>query len=101
MTDSLYSGAGVSSEGLWHYPATITDAAMAWEVAQFAPGGSFESATTAAVINQIGSRQQMVWFTSWATDWNLASNYLQHSFINWVTRGLCEKIPDTSLLAYH
>jgi hypothetical protein len=32
----------------------------------------------------------MVWFIGWATDWSLTSNYLQHSWIHWVTRGLCE-----------
>lgn len=30
----------------------------------------------------------MVFFMSWATDWSLTSNYLQHSYINWMTRGL-------------
>lgn len=30
----------------------------------------------------------MVFFISWATDWSLTSNYLQHSYINWMTRGL-------------
>lgn len=84
------SGAGVSSEGLWHYPATIINSSIAVEVAQFAAGGSFTTETTAAVINTFGVRQQMVWFTSWATSWSPASNFLQHSYIHWITRGLCE-----------
>lgn len=81
-------GATISSAGLWHYPATITDPSTTWEVAQFGPADSFTSTTTAAVINQFGKRQQMVWFTSFATDWSTTSTYLQHSYIHWVTRGL-------------
>lgn len=84
------SGATISSAGLWHYPATITDPSTTWEVAQFGPADSFTSTTTAAVINQFGKRQQMVWFTSFATDWSTTSTYLQHSYIHWVTRGLCK-----------
>jgi hypothetical protein len=30
----------------------------------------------------------MVWFSSWATNWALTSNYLQHAYIAWLTRGL-------------
>lgn len=30
----------------------------------------------------------MVWFTGWATDWSQTSNYLQHAYIHWMTRGL-------------
>jgi hypothetical protein len=55
---------------------------MAWEVAKFTGSG------TAAVINQIGARQQMVWFMPFALDWAPASNVLQHAWITWVTRGL-------------
>lgn len=55
---------------------------MAWEVAKFTGSG------TAAVINQIGARQQMVWFMPFALDWAPSSNVLQHAWITWVTRGL-------------
>lgn len=78
----------MSTEGLWHYPATITNSSIATEIAKFAPSGSFTTDTTAAVINNIGGREQMVWFMSWATDWSQTSNYLQHSYIHWMTRGL-------------
>jgi hypothetical protein len=80
---------------MWHYPATITNATIATEIASFAPGGSFSTKTTAAVINQIGTRQQMVWFISWATDWSITSNYLQHAWIHWMTRGLCKYCPSS------
>lgn len=79
----------MSTKGLYHYPAMITNDSMATEIAQFAPGGPFTANSTAAVINNIGGRQQMVWFTSWATDWSPTSNFLQHAWITWATRGLC------------
>lgn len=80
----------MSTQGLWHYPAVITNSSMAKEVAQFASSGSFNSKTSAAVINTFGTRQQMVWFSSWATDWSPTSNFLQHAYIHWLTRGLCQ-----------
>ena len=88
--DVLASGATVSTQGLWHYPATITNTTIAKQIAKFAPSGSFTTDTTAAVINTIGARKQMVFFIGWATDWSLTSNYLQHAYIHWVTRGVCK-----------
>lgn len=87
-TANLKIGAGMSTSGLWHYPARITNSTIAKEVAQFGPGGSFASTTSAAIINTFGSRQQMVWFTSWATSWSPTSTFLQHAYIQWMTRGL-------------
>lgn len=87
------SNANVSTAGLYHYPATITNSSIATEFATFDPSGQFTTTTTAAVINNIGGRQQMVWFTSWATDFSQTSNYLQHAYIHWITRGLCKSFP--------
>ncbi|KAF2673281.1 hypothetical protein BT63DRAFT_410307 [Microthyrium microscopicum] len=90
-TAQLKAGAGISTAGLYHYPAVITDSSIAKEVAQFAPSsdGQFATTTTAAVINTFtGGRQQFVWFTSFATDWSQTSAYLQHAHIHWMTRGL-------------
>ncbi|TLD27556.1 hypothetical protein E2P81_ATG10844 [Venturia nashicola] len=87
-TAGLVVGATLSTQALWHYPAIITDSSTTWQVAQFGPGGSFTSNTTAAVINHFGKRQQMAWFTSFATDWSTTSSFIQHSYIHWVTRGL-------------
>ncbi|RDL38733.1 Uncharacterized protein BP5553_03073 [Venustampulla echinocandica] len=84
----LKTGVGVSTTGLWHYPATITDNTIATEFAQFAPATGFSDKTTAAVINTIEGRQQMVFFTGFATDWSAASNFLSHAWITWATRGL-------------
>lgn len=87
-TANIKTGANASTAGLWHYPATVTNASIATPIASFDPAGLFTTNTTAAVINNIGGRQQMVWFMSWATDWSQTSNYLQHSYISWLTRGL-------------
>jgi hypothetical protein len=84
----LKVGAGVSTAGLWHYPASISNATIATQIAQFAAGGAFSSPSVAAVINNIGGRQQMVFFISWATDWSPTSAFLQHAWIAYITRGL-------------
>ena len=80
----------MSTQGLWHYPALITNATVATQIAQFAPAGVFTTNTVAAVINTFGTRKQMVFFIGWATDWSASSNFLQHAFIHWLTRGLCK-----------
>ncbi|ORY15719.1 hypothetical protein BCR34DRAFT_622737 [Clohesyomyces aquaticus] len=81
-TASLKTNANVSIANIFHTPATITNSSIAWEVAKFGTAGS------AAVINQIGARQQMVWFMPFALDWSGTSNVLQHAWIHWLTRGL-------------
>jgi hypothetical protein len=89
-TANLRQGATISSQGIWHYPATIVDPASTWEVAGVQPSsdGTFSTNSSVAVIHRDGQRLEMVWFTSWATNWALTSNYLQHSYIAWLTRGL-------------
>ncbi|CZR56594.1 related to extracellular serine-rich protein [Phialocephala subalpina] len=87
-TSGLKTGAGISALGFWHYPASITNATIATEFAQFAPTNGFAKASTAGVTNKIDGRQQMVFFTSFATDWSATSNFLQHAWIHWATRGL-------------
>lgn len=85
----LVTGATLSTKGLYHYPAQITDKSIAAEVAQFGVTSGFSSPSTAAVVNTFaGGRQQMVFFISFATTWSESSNYMQHAFITWMTRGL-------------
>jgi hypothetical protein len=56
-------GAGISTIGLYHYPAKITDPTMAVEIAQFAAAAQKSDnqtvASTAAVINTFAGRQQV------------------------------------------
>lgn len=80
----------MSTVGLWHYPAEIVDTSITKAFAEFEPQGQWTERTTAGVINNFNGRQQMAFFISWATDWALASNYLQHVWIHWLTRGICK-----------
>ncbi|KAM0421275.1 hypothetical protein ACHAPT_010997 [Fusarium lateritium] len=86
-TANLKTNAGVSTKGIWHYPATITDSNTK-EIAKFGPGGSYSSDTTAGVINTFEGREQFVWFIGWAADWSQTTNFLQHAHIHWITRGV-------------
>ncbi|KAI9374748.1 hypothetical protein BJX61DRAFT_257125 [Aspergillus egyptiacus] len=87
-TSGLKTGAGVSTQGLWHYPATISDTATTKEIARFSAGGGVNQESTAAVINNFNGRQQMVFFIGFDTVWSDTSNYLQHAWITWITRGV-------------
>ncbi|KAL4782045.1 hypothetical protein BJX76DRAFT_369411 [Aspergillus varians] len=82
------STAGVSTAGLWHYPASISDTNSTKAIATFAAGGGVTGESTAAVINNFNGRQQMVFFIGFDTVWSQTSNYLQHAWITWITRGL-------------
>lgn len=84
----LKVGATMSTSGLYHYPATVSDSSTTVEIAQFAANSDFSSVSTAAVINNFAGREQMAFFISWATDWSPTSNFLQHAWITWMTRGL-------------
>ncbi|KAF9892846.1 hypothetical protein FE257_000435 [Aspergillus nanangensis] len=87
-TSGLKTGAGVSTEGLWHYPATISNSTTTKAIAKFAANSVTSSESTAAVINNFNGREQMAFFIGFATDWSPTSNYLQHAWITWVTRGM-------------
>ncbi|PWY92704.1 hypothetical protein BO70DRAFT_384159 [Aspergillus heteromorphus CBS 117.55] len=87
-TAGLKTGAGISTEGLWHYPASITNTTTTKEVARFAANSVSTSDTTAAVINNFGGREQMAFFLSFDTSWSATSTLLQHAWISWLTRGL-------------
>ena len=58
-TSGMKTGAGVSTAGLYHYPATITNATIATEFASFGPATGFPTKSTAGVINKIDGRQQV------------------------------------------
>lgn len=58
-TSGLKKGAGVSTIGLWHYPAVISDTDTTKEIAQFATNDQSPDVTTAAVINNFNGRQQV------------------------------------------
>ncbi|KGO69938.1 hypothetical protein PITC_046330 [Penicillium italicum] len=87
-TSGLKTGAGVSTSGLWHYPATISNTTSTKQVASFAPTTGFTTESVAGVINDFDGRQQMAFFIGFDTTWSATSNYLQHAWITWITRGL-------------
>lgn len=83
----LKANVPISTKGLYHYGATITDAATTTEIGAWV-GNAALVKSTAAVINNFAGRQQMVFFVGWATEFSPASNILQHAYITWMTRGL-------------
>lgn len=83
----LRQGASMSTMGLYHYMAQISDTSTTTEIAQFAANSQAKGGT-AAVINNFNGREQMVFFISWATSWSPTSTTLQHAYITWMTRGL-------------
>lgn len=80
--------AGVSTSGLYHVPGAIAEPSTTWQIASFGAGGAFKTATVAAVVNNFAGREQMVFFLPLATFWSQTSNFLQHAYVHWVTRGL-------------
>ncbi|KAF2157784.1 hypothetical protein K461DRAFT_326030 [Myriangium duriaei CBS 260.36] len=89
-TAGLKPNAGVSTQGLYHYPATITNTTTTKQIAAFAASsdGTYASNSVAAVINTFGARQQMAWFSGFDTTWSVTSTFVQHSWIHWMTRGV-------------
>ncbi|KAJ5730539.1 uncharacterized protein N7483_005047 [Penicillium malachiteum] len=87
-TAGLKTGAGVSTEGLWHYSSTILNTSNTKEIASFAANSVVTTDTTAAVINDFDGREQMVFHMSLDPTWSSTSAYLQHAWITWMTRGL-------------
>ncbi|KAM0347229.1 hypothetical protein HYE67_000044 [Fusarium culmorum] len=86
---NLKADAGLSTKGIYHYPATITDPTIAKQIARFGPGGGYTSDTVAGVINSFtDGREQLVWFLGWAHDWSQTTAFLQHAHIHWMTRGV-------------
>ncbi|KAF2753661.1 hypothetical protein EJ05DRAFT_514619 [Pseudovirgaria hyperparasitica] len=87
-TAGYKTGAGITTEQLWHTPGTIANSSIATEVAQFASAGTFKTSTTAAVVNKIGNREQLVWFMPFEAAWSVTSHILMHSWVHFLTRGI-------------
>ncbi|CZT48533.1 related to extracellular serine-rich protein [Rhynchosporium secalis] len=85
----LVVGATLSTQGLYHYPAAISNSKLATPFATFRPAAGFPTTSVAGVINDFkDGRQQMVFFLGFATDWSTTSILLTHAWIHWATRGL-------------
>ncbi|KAJ5541157.1 hypothetical protein N7494_006233 [Penicillium frequentans] len=82
------SAAGVSTEGLYHYSASILNTNNTKSIASFAANSVVDTVTTAAVINDFDGREQMVFHMSLDPSWSATSAFVQHAWITWMTRGL-------------
>ncbi|KAH7176824.1 hypothetical protein EDB81DRAFT_898281 [Dactylonectria macrodidyma] len=87
-TANIKANAGLSTQGLYHVPATVTDSSTTKAVAKFGTAIGFSSDSVAAVINNFSGREQFVWFISFAPEWSQTSAFLQHAHIHWMTRGV-------------
>ena len=88
LSAGLKPGAGVSTQGLYHYPATISDPKTTKEIAQFDKNSVNPDKTTAGVISNFDGRQQMAFFISTNSTWSETSRFIQHASVGWLTRGL-------------
>lgn len=79
--------ANMSTIGLWHYPATITNSTTTSAFLEFAANTEYASPSVAGVIQTISGREQMIFFLDGGT-WSLTTNYLSHIWFHWGYRGL-------------
>lgn len=79
--------ANLSTYGLWHSPAVITDATTTTAVLEFGTNVDYSVETVAGVIQNFSGREQMVIFISGAS-WCLTSNYIGHVWFHWGYRGI-------------
>ncbi len=85
----LKINAQMSTSGLYHYPAVITDATSTTAFMNFGPSsdGVYAGTTVGGVISKFASgRQQMSIFIDTAS-WSLTSSIISHAWATWVTRG--------------
>ena len=78
----------LSTVGLWHYPATISNTSIASSFMTFGTNTEWPEETTAGVINKFADgREQMVFFISGGS-WSKTTMYLGHVWFHWGYRGL-------------
>jgi hypothetical protein len=77
----------LSTDGLWHYPATITDNTTTTEFLQFGTNTDYPTETVAGVLQDFAGRQQMVFFLTGGS-WSQTTMYLSHVWFQWGYRGL-------------
>ena len=72
----------LSTIGLWHYPATITNFTTTTPFLEFAENNEYSSPTVAGVIQNFSGREQMVFFIAGGS-WSATSNYLGNVWFRW------------------
>jgi hypothetical protein len=79
--------ADLSTDGLWHYPAIITDATTTTEFLQFGTNTDYPTSTVAGVLQNFAGREQMVFFLTGGS-WSQTTMYLSHVWFQWGYRGM-------------
>jgi hypothetical protein len=79
-----FRGATLSTLGLYHYPATITNSSTTVAFATFGTTTGFTSTTVAGVINTFSGRQQVCTFHGKRTD--------APDFLDGVFHALCYRL---------
>jgi len=95
LTLAGLSPANLSTLGLWHYPAAITDATTTTAFIDFAPNAEYNTTTVAGVLQNLGGRQQMVLFLPGAS-WSSTTAYLGSIWYSWGYQGLSPTTTTTS-----
>ena len=86
-TAGLRNSGNLTTDGLWHSPATITDTTTTTAFLEFGTNVDYATDTVGGVIQNFSGREQMVIFFSGAT-WSLTTNYLGHIWFHWGYRGI-------------
>jgi hypothetical protein len=87
----------LSTVGLWHYPATVTDFTTTTPFLGFASNSEYPSPTVAGVIQNIGGREQMVFFIAGGS-WSWTTNYLGHIWFRWGYGAISNTLSQTALV---
>jgi hypothetical protein len=86
LDTSLGQAVNLSTVGLWHYPATVTNFTTTTPFLAFGTNQEYNSPTVAGVIQNLGGRQQMVFFLTGAS-WSSTTTSLGSIWFSWGYQG--------------
>ena len=72
----------LTTVGLWHYPAVITNPTTTTPFLRFAPNSQFPNTTLAGVTQNLDGRQQMIFLLAGAS-WSSTTKYLGRLWLIW------------------
>lgn len=87
----------LSTVGLWHYPATVTNFTTTTAFLEFGTNEEYASPTVAGVIQNIGGREQMVFFIAGGS-WSWTTNYLGQVWFQWGYGAVSNSLSQTALV---
>jgi hypothetical protein len=85
----------MTTQGLWHYPATITNATIATAFLTFGTATGYPTTSTAGVINDISGRKQVRFCGTSFMYTDLSSDGVLHRLCNRLERNV--ELPPTYL----